>query len=189
MKTTEKSRTYYSEAAQEQQALEPLDGLHTEAVQPRPGLEGALRRSLWPGAVAAAFTCTAVALLGRSDTGSAIAPINASSHVIWGDRAGQIEEVTLSQTLPGLAVNVGASFWWAFVFEELFGRKVERSGVAGTLAAGCATAAVAYVLDYRILPRRLSPGWEQRLSDRSLLASLGIMGIGLGVGALLGRRR
>lgn len=151
-------------------------------------MEDTARSSIIPGAVAAAAVCSAIALLGRSDTGSAIAPINASSHVIWGQRAGQVEKVTLGQTLPGLAINVGASFWWALVFEKLFGRKMDRGGAGTAIASGVATAALAYVVDYKLVPQRLTPGWEQRLTNRSLFTSLGIMGVGLGIGALLARK-
>lgn len=147
-----------------------------------------LDRSLISGGVAALSVCSAIALLGRSDSGSAIAPINASSHVIWGRRAGQVDKINLAQTLPGLAINVGASFWWASVCEGLFGRRIDQGGVGSAMAAGLGTAVLAYILDYRIVPRRLSPGWELRLSDRSVLTGLGAMGIGLGVGALLARR-
>lgn len=143
--------------------------------------------SLIPGAVAAIAVCSTVSLLGRWDTGSAVAPINASSHVMWGAKAGQVERLTWAQTAPGLAVNVGASLWWAFVFNILFGKNLASKGWAGAVASGTATATLAYLVDYKLMPKRLTPGWEQRLSGRSLFLSLGAMGVGMGVGAMLMR--
>lgn len=149
----------------------------------------AARDSLATGAVADAAVLAALAVNGRRDSASAIAPINAASHVAWGEEAGAVQTVTVRHTLPGLLINTGAGIWWALVLQKLFGRAVDRGGLPTALAAGAATAGLAYLLDYRLLPRRLSPGWEQRLTPRSVLSTLGVMGMGLGLGAWLVSRR
>lgn len=148
----------------------------------------AMRDSTVPGTLAGAVSLAAVAVQGRRDSGSALAPINASSHVIWGEEAAQVETITARHTLPGLMINIGAGFFWAFTFQKLFGASADRRGTATALAGGAATAALAYTLDYKLLPRRLSPGWEQRISKRSLLMSLGAMGLAIGIGSALSRR-
>jgi hypothetical protein len=148
----------------------------------------AMRDSKVPGALAGAASLAAVAIRGRRDSGSALAPVNASSHVFWGEEAGRVEAVTARHTLPGLLINTGAGFFWALVFQKLFGAAADRRGAPIALAGGAATAALAYTLDYKLLPRRLSPGWEQRISGRSLLLSLGAMGLAIGLGSILSRR-
>lgn len=148
----------------------------------------ALTASTLPGAIAGIGTLATVALRGARDTGSALAPINATSHVIWGPAAGQVERPTLRHTLPGAVINLGSGLWWALVFQKLFGAATERRGLPAALLGGVATAGLAYLLDYRLLPRRLSPGWEQRITGRSLRLSLGVMGLAIGLASLLNRR-
>lgn len=150
--------------------------------------ERALQDSVVTGAAGALAAGAAVALRGRRDSGSALAPINATSHVLWGDEAADVEHATLPHTLPGVLINAGAGMWWALVLQMLFGEAVDRRGLPTAVLAGAATAALAYVVDYHLVPKRLMPGWELRMTRRSLYASLGAMGAGLALGALLSRR-
>ena len=48
-----------------------------------------------------------------------------------------------------------------------------------------ATSAVACFVDFHLTPPRLTPGFEHRLSHRSLAAVYGAFAVGLAVGALL----
>ncbi len=50
-------------------------------------------------------------------------------------------------------------------------------------------AGIAYVTDYRLVPRRLTPGYEKRVSGRSLFVIYGVLALSLGAGALLVRER
>lgn len=146
----------------------------------------ALRDSLMPGAIASLTTGAMLAWRGRLDSGSALAPINASTHVLWGDQAAQVGGCSLRHTVPGLAINAGACLWWALILQKLFGTAVDAGGLPRALMAGAATAGLSYVVDYRLLPRRLSPGWELSLTPRSLALGLAAMGVGLGLGSWLG---
>jgi hypothetical protein len=47
--------------------------------------------------------------------------------------------------------------------------------------------AIAAVVDYGITPKRLSPGWEEVLSKRSIGLTYAAMALGLAAGALLAR--
>jgi hypothetical protein len=148
----------------------------------------AFRDSIVPGAIAALTTCATVAARGRRDSGNAVAPINAATHAFWGDDAARVGNVTLRHTLPGVLINVGASLWWALICQKLFGKAVQRYGAPAAMLAGAATSGIAYITDYKLLPRRLSPGWELRLTNRSLALSLGAMAVGLALGSVLMRR-
>jgi hypothetical protein len=44
---------------------------------------------------------------------------------------------------------------------------------------------VAYVVDYHVVPKRLTPGIESRLSCRSLLLVYVVLALSLGLGGLL----
>jgi hypothetical protein len=52
-------------------------------------------------------------------------------------------------------------------------------------AAG--TAAIAGAVDYGLVPRRLSPGWEHALPPRGVAAGFAALGLGLALGALVTR--
>ncbi|HVL56151.1 MAG TPA: hypothetical protein VM491_06580 [Burkholderiaceae bacterium] len=122
-----------------------------------------LRDSASSGAIAAAATALAAAALGRT-RGRALAPLEASSHVLWGDEAAYRPRASLKYTLPGVAINAGASWFWAGIYETLWRPRTPAAALAG----GALTALAAYLLDYRLLPRRLTPGWELRLSRPQL---------------------
>jgi hypothetical protein len=46
-------------------------------------------------------------------------------------------------------------------------------------------AAIAAAVDYGLVPKRLTPGWESVLSKRSILATYGVLALGLAAGAML----
>ncbi|QKT03842.1 hypothetical protein HUS23_08420 [Ectothiorhodospiraceae bacterium 2226] len=146
-----------------------------------------MRDAAAPTALATVTTLLTVALRGRHDSGSALAPINATSHVLWGPRAAASGRVTVNHTLPGLLINAGATGFWALVMERLFGARLDARGKAAAPVAAAATAALAYLTDYHLVPRRLTPGWEHRISHRSLALAFGALALGLGAGAALAR--
>lgn len=140
---------------------------------------------LVPGLLAGAAFSAAAAWRGRTDSGSAIAALNAPSHVLWGESAIVEQRATLRHTLPGVAINVGAGVFWAAVMQTLFRGATHRGGRGAQLAAGGAASALAWLIDYHLIPHRLSPGIETRVSGGSLLGIHGIFALGLGVGAAL----
>src|SRR5689334_6865122 len=142
--------------------------------------------SLKVGALAGVATTAAVAALSRRETGSASAGLNAVSHIAWGDSAARQQDPSLKYTLTGLALNAAAVTGWALVQDLLFGRR--RRGVARSVAAGTATAALAYVVDYHMVPERFTPGFEKRLSGPALAAVYGVLAASLAAGAALQQR-
>ena len=148
--------------------------------------EETLQNAVVAGSIVCVATLVAVALRGRADSGSAVAPINASSHVIYGPEAASADVPDVRHTVPGFAINAGACVFWATIYEGLFGRAARRRpGVA--LLGGPAVAALAYLVDYHLVPKRLTPGWEERVSGRSLAMIFGAMALSLPVRSLLGR--
>lgn len=71
----------------------------------------------------------------------------------------------------------------------MFGRKQRRVTIGEAVAEGAAISALAYVTDYYVVPEQFTPGFEKRLSNRSLAAIYGVLAVSLGVGALLRRQR
>ena len=77
----------------------------------------------------------------------------------------------------GFAANYGASVFWALLYEAM-GRGRRRSR-ARALRDGALTSAIAYVVDYHVVPRRLTPGFELRLPASALAAVYGALAFGL----------
>jgi hypothetical protein len=72
---------------------------------------------------------------------------------------------------------------------ELLLQRLRRRDRPTTVASAAAVAALAYVVDYHLIPRRLTPGWELRLSRGSVALGFVALGVGLGVAGLLRARR
>ena len=116
------------------------------------------------GSVACLATAATAAACGKAESRSAMAPINAISHVVWGEEADQALDADFKHTAPALAINEGASIFWATLYERFFGSAADEGDVARAFLGGGAIAALAYVTDYHVVPTRLTPGWETRLS-------------------------
>jgi len=148
-----------------------------------------LRDTLCTGAAATAATTVAVAACGKTENGNPLAPINAISHIAWGERAARQERPSWKYTAVGLALNAAAVTFWAGLFEWLFGRSSKKiaDDPVTAIAKGAAVSAAAYVTDYYLVPARLTPGFEKRLSNCSLACVYGALAISLALGSL--RRR
>jgi hypothetical protein len=146
-------------------------------------------RTLQTAGPATAATTAAVAVCGSIDEGNSIAPVNAVSHIVWGDEAAEQDEASLKYTAPGAALNAAAVASWAGVYELGFGRRARQGDVKAALIGGVATAALAYVTDYYIVPRRLTPGFEKRLSAPSMFAVYAALAASLPLASLLASRR
>jgi hypothetical protein len=146
-----------------------------------------LRNALVTGSIACVATLVAAALCGTAKKGSAVAPINATSHVLWGNEAARALRPDVKHTVPGIAINEGASVFWAAIYERAFGRRVDRGDWTAAIAGGAAIAALAYLVDYHLVSKRLTPGWERHLDGRSLAAIYAALALSLPLRGLLRR--
>lgn len=148
-----------------------------------------LKDAAMTGAVSAAATTAAAAVAGQVENGNAIAPLNAISHIAWGEKAARRDKPSWKYTLMGVALNAAAVTSWALIYEALFGKKVDRDHVVTALVGGAIVSTGAYVTDYYVVPPRVTPGFEKRLSGGSLFGVYSVLALSLAAGALLGRRR
>jgi hypothetical protein len=93
-----------------------------------------IQRVLVTGSLVCVATLAVAAVRGRVDSGSAVAPINATSHVVFGPAAGDVDGLDLKHTLLGVVINAGASVFWAGIYQPLF----DRARAAGTRAVSVA---------------------------------------------------
>ena len=152
-------------------------------------LNQSLRGSVIPGLVAGLATFAMISWRGQKDTRSAVAPINATSHILWGDEAAANTHITLRHTLPGLLINAGATIGWSVIDQLMVRTLSRRKGALANMMGGVFTALLAYLVDYHLVPSRLTPGWEKRISNHSLYLSLGTMGLALGIGSYWAQQR
>lgn len=148
----------------------------------------ALKHSVTPGALASLASTLALAACGKRETGSVFSGVNAVSHWLWGDKATRVDQPTLKHTLVGYLIHHGASMFWAALFEKTCCKTLDKKEAASTAAVAAAATAVACFTDYQLTPQRLQPGFEQRLSRKSLLMVYAAFGAGLAAGAYMNRR-
>jgi hypothetical protein len=144
-----------------------------------------LSNTLEASVPASAATTAVVSLCGQAENGNPIAPLNAISHILWGDEAAAQDDASISYTATGVALNTAAVASWAGIYEATFGPRARRGDTTAGLVGGAVIAAAAYVTDYYIVPRRLTPGFEKRLSPASMLAVYTTLALSLPVASIV----
>lgn len=143
------------------------------------------RNALTTAGVTTAATTLAALAISKLSTGSAAAGLNATSHILWGDEAATVDGFEPRYTLVGGLLNAGAMLAWSVMHAA-----TPRSrGPLGALSKGLLTSGIAYVTDYRVVPARLTPGFEKRFSPRGMAWMYGILGAAFGVAGLITARR
>jgi hypothetical protein len=134
-------------------------------------------RTIVSGTIAAAAVSVAAAIASRRLTGSSAAALNATSHFAWGERAARQDAYSLKYTGLGASANYGAAVFWA-LFYELAARHKPRTRSRAVLD-GALVSAAAYVTDYHLVPKRLTPGFELRLPRTALACIYAALAMGL----------
>jgi hypothetical protein len=148
--------------------------------------KAAARDALVSGSMASVTSTAALMACGDAEIGRPFAPTNAVSHWFFGAPATRADRFSLRHTVVGYLTHHCAAVFWAICHEKLLGSaRAARAGPVPALAGAAATTALAYFVDYRLTPRRLMPGYEQRLSRRSLFAVYASFGAGLALGGAL----
>ncbi len=142
-----------------------------------------LENTLCTGAAASVATAVAAAVLGETEKGKPLGPLNAVSHILWGDEAAKHNEASLKYTATGLLLNTAAVTMWAGLYEMLHDRRQKKDDLAGTLLDGALVSAAAYITDYCLVPKRLTPGFELKLSTWALLGIYGVLALSFAAGS------
>lgn len=135
--------------------------------------------------LATVATTAVAAFLGKREADSMFAPINAVSHIAWGDEAAEADKPDVRHTGVGFLLHAGAMLTWSLVQEFFFSRMGRKRDIRQELAAGALTSGLAYVTDYKLVPKRLTPGFELRLSNKSLAVIYLALAAGLTAGLIL----
>lgn len=129
------------------------------------------QRGLRTGLALATTTTTALLLLSQREHGSPWAALNAVAHIIDGDEKEQPTAFSPRESSLGLVVNATAMVVWGVLYEGSLAVIHRPAG----LLPGALAALAAYVIDYKIVPKRLAPGIETRLSPPSVLAAYAVL--------------
>lgn len=143
----------------------------------------AFNESLFVGSVASLASLAAMAVCGRRDNRTLWPAVNAPSHWVWDEKALHQEQPSLRYTLPGFLIHHLSSHFWALLHAKA---RAERRREARTLLGEAAlTTVVAATVDLVVVPERLTPGFQRRLSPASLTTVYVLFGLGLAAGTWL----
>lgn len=135
------------------------------------------RAILIKGSGAATAAMLATMLCDKRENGESWRAINAVSHMIYGDEAKAQRSFSARHTLPALAMNFAAISGWALCHRAGMWALQQRDEniIASTrtskkraLSLGFAISAMAYVIDFHVVPPKLRPGIETQISRRAL---------------------
>jgi hypothetical protein len=146
-------------------------------------------KGMLPGALASVASAAVLAARAKKDSGSVFGGVNAVSHWLWGDKAFRRDGASWKYTLVGYVIHHASGVFWASLLEQAAGKVLARRSPKSTLAASVTAAAVACFVDYQLTPKRLQPGFEERVSRGSLARVYAAFGLGLAAGALLNHRK
>ena len=143
-----------------------------------------LASALLTGTVASIATTGALMLLAKQQGKRVHQPTNATSHWLHGEKAGAVRDADASHTALGYATHHASAVFWALLFESWLADRPRRSPTQ-MLADAAGMATIAAAVDYAIVPKRLTPGWEAVLPKRSIALTFGVLALSLAGGALI----
>ncbi|MDQ3185519.1 MAG: hypothetical protein M3Q16_03455 [Pseudomonadota bacterium] len=160
-----------------------------------------LKRAIVSGTLGGYGAAIAALLAGKYENGFFAGPLNATSHIIWGDEAVRQNRFSLKFTFTGFMLNHGSGIFWALFYEKLFGKGARKQkndsslhsdlniSFTKPLLGAAVIAASAYVIDYHLIPRRFTPGFEHRVSVKSLAVILAALAVGLATRDIISARQ
>jgi hypothetical protein len=144
------------------------------------------KRSIVSGSTAGVASALAAAYAVKIGGHRPAAAFNAVSHCLWSKRAFRQEQTSVRYTALGAGIHIGSAIFWGVLFEALRGPSTKRMTPLGAAAV---TAVVAYVVDYHVVPKRVTPGYDVHMSKRALAGTYVALAVGFVLGAACWRRR
>ena len=137
-------------------------------------------KGLKTGFALAAATTAAIMISSDRELGSPWAAINDVAHIVDGDEKEQPTEFSQRESGLGVFVNGTAMCAWGVLYEGALTVTKQKSNIAyGMLAS-----AIAYGIDYYIVPKQYTPGIEKKLSGASIFTAYTLLGLTLGLSGL-----
>lgn len=124
-----------------------------------------IRRAILTGSVSGLLMSAVIAGASRLATGRSATGLNAISHMLWGRRVSRKTQWTFRHTGTGLALNQLACLFWAGCYEAMLDDP-RRSRPSRQAIDAITISAIAYLVDYHLVPQRFTPGFELKFSRR-----------------------
>jgi hypothetical protein len=137
------------------------------------------KRALISGAAASLLSTIALAIGGQAENRRPAGPINGPSQWIHGRAAARVRKPSVRHTLTGFLIHHATATGWALLHERVFGNEKAHQTFPQRLRRAAVTATVANVVDFKLTPKRLRPGFETQLSRKSLFAVYAAFAVGL----------
>ena len=147
-----------------------------------------MTRGLLTGNLAGIASMAALAWRGRRENGSAVGPVNAPSHWLWGDAALRQDAPSWRYTGAGMLIHQASAVMWGLLYERLWASRRPSQTVAHQVRDAAVATAAAAAVDLLLTPRRFTPGFERRLSPTGLVWTYGLFALGVAVGSISARR-
>jgi hypothetical protein len=145
-------------------------------------------RGLLTGNLAGVASMAALAWRGRREIGSAVAPVNAPSHWLWGDAALRQDAPSWRYTGVGMLIHQASAVMWGVLYEWLWAARRPAQTVPNQLRDAAIATAAAAAVDLLLTPKRFTPGFERRLSPSGLVWTYGLFALGVAAGSYAARR-
>jgi len=131
------------------------------------------------GCLSGVTVAAAAAWRAHAEGQSGWKAINGISHILWGPQAAVQRRFTAKFTGSGLVLNAVACGFWGWLYGVIDQFTPAPHSYSQSAGRGIAVAALAYVTDYYVIPRRFTPGFELSLSRRSFPWLYGALAVGL----------
>jgi hypothetical protein len=145
------------------------------------------QRTGYPAVASGLVSAVALLWRGRTELRRSAAPINAPSHWVWGDRALRQDGVTWRYTALGMVTHLASAMFWGVLY-DLLRRRRRQPTVGNAVVDAALVTGTAACVDLVVVPQRLTPGFERRLSRPGLAWVYAGFMAGLVAGAALAKR-
>jgi len=136
-------------------------------------------RTIAAGCLSGMTVAGAAAWRAQMEGQSGWGPINAISHIVWGPQAAAQQRFTAKYTGSGLLLNALACGFWGWLYGVMGRYRPAPHSYSRSAGRGIVVAALAYITDYYLVPRRFTPGFELSLTRRSFPWLYGALAVGL----------
>ena len=148
----------------------------------------AFREGLVSGSLASLMSAAYLVVAGdRRDR--PMAPVNAVSHWLFGNRALHQDGSSFQYTAVGYLIHHASSVFWGVLHARVWGARPQAKQPLPAIAGAVAAAAVASAVDYQLTPKRFTPGFEHHLGRPEMLNVYACFALGLAIGSLLMKKR
>lgn len=136
------------------------------------------RAAMALGSAASTLSAAVLAWRSRQDTGDALAGLNAPSQWLHGSEALRARGPDGKHTAVGGAIHWASSVWWGALYQALRSAR-RRPTTANAVTDAVAVTALSAVVDLKLVPERLTPGFQHHLRPSSLALVYGSFALGL----------